>query len=312
MTRWLPGAVLACVGALAVPRTSNAEDNDDPKPQCLLASEEGQDQRDDGHYRAAHESFVVCARDVCPQVIRQWCAKWLRDVEQDTPTIVLGAKDALGNDLTDVNVSLDGAPFATQLDGKPLEADRGEHVLRFERTGSAPIEQKVVLRAGERARDVTVTFPGETEPSKSSAPPSTTVATPARVLLAEPLFSSRHVATGAIALGAIGAGAAGVLFVIESGQDKDAAAGLRSGLASNACAHAPTTATCQSLSDKVAAQHHETTIATVLFAGAGALAASAAVTWLLWPHAQSSQSQATAWIAATPGGAMLHLRHSFR
>jgi hypothetical protein len=307
-------SIFACAAAaLALPRALRAEDKSDDKLQCLAASEQGQNQRDDGHYRAARESFLACARDACPKVIRQYCTRWVRDLDRDSPTVVLGARDSRGNDVTDVNVSLDGAPFATRLDGKPLEVDTGEHVLRFERPGGAPVEQKLVLRAGERARVVTVTLPSDEQPADTSAVEASAPAIgPGESRRAESLLSSRNVATAAIALGALGAGGTAAFFFVESGQNKDSAASLRSGLASNACSHAATTATCQSLGAKVDAQHRDATIGTTLLVGAGVLAAGAVATWLLWPQQDSSAPKTLGWIVVTPAGAMLQLAQSFR
>jgi hypothetical protein len=291
------------------PSVSVAEDKPDGKKECLVASEQGQNQRDDGRYRAARESFLSCARDVCPRVITQSCTRWLRELDQDAPTVVLGAKDGQGSDLTDVKVSFDGSPFAAVLDGKPIEADAGEHVLRFERDGSAPVEQKLVLRAGEKARVVTVTLPSVNGPAPTpeAAPPPAPEEAPRPP---EPLLSAHHVTAAALAVAALGAAGTGVFFLMQSNQDGDGAATLRGGLAPNACAHG-TTPACQTLNDKVNSQHQEMTIATALFAGAGALAAGAIVTWLVWPQSSGPPPQATGWLVPTQGGATLHLGGSF-
>jgi hypothetical protein len=292
---------------LALPAVSSAQGTPDDKQDCLTASEQGQNQRDDGLYRAARGSFVRCARDVCPKLIAQSCTRWLRELDQDAPTVVLGAKDDQGNDLTDVTVTLDGQPFATVLDGKPVESDAGEHVLRFERSGSVPTEQKLVLRAGEKARLVTVTLrsvmaPAEPQPVKPPTEPQ--AETPPA-----PLFSAHHVTAGAFALGAVAALGVGAVFTVASNQDKDSAGALRTNLPSDACTHA-STATCQSLSDKVASQYRDMNLATGLFTGAAVLAAGAIVTWLVWPSSDSPQP-ATGSIAPVPGGAVLQVAGGF-
>src|SRR5580692_3876063 len=145
--------------SLGVVPAFGADEAPDAKDACIAAAERGQAQRDDGKYRAARDAFVACSQETCPRVIQQSCTKWLHDLEETTPTIVLGAKDEHGNDLTDVTVTLDGAPFATLLDGKPVPLDSGPHVLTFQREGSTPVEQKLVVRAGERARVINVTLP---------------------------------------------------------------------------------------------------------------------------------------------------------
>jgi hypothetical protein len=305
------GVVCALLAALvARSATSKADGAPDPKQECLAASEQGQNDRDDGLYRAARASFVQCARDICPKLVAQSCTRWLRELDQDAPTVVLGAKDDQGNDLTDVAVSLDGQPFATVLDGKPVESDAGAHVLRFERSGSVPTEQKLVLRAGEKARVVTVTLrpvnaptaAGELEPAKPMAPE---VAQPAP----EALFSTRHVAAGALALSAAASAGIGIVLTVLSNQDRSSAAILRTNLSPDACTHS-SSMTCQSLRGKVNAQYQAMNIATGLFAGAGALAAGAVVTWLVWPASEAAQPT-TGSLTPVRGGALLQVAGDF-
>jgi hypothetical protein len=309
MTVRIGGIACGLVATLvALPAISSADGKADEKQECLAASEQGQNQRDDGLYRAARGSFVECSRDVCPKVIAQSCTRWLREIDQDAPTVVLGAKDSHGNDLTDVAVSFDGKPFATVLDGKPIEADAGEHVLRFERDGSVPAEQKLVLRAGEKARVVTVTLRSLDAPVGEAGP--ATHAAPEAEPVPESTFSARHVTAGALALGAVAAAGTGLVLTVLSNQDKSDAASLRANLSSDACTHA-SSPTCQSLSDKVTSQHQDMNIAASLFAGAGVLAVGAVVTWLVWPEPGPPRPPVTGSIAPVEGGAVLHVMGGF-
>jgi hypothetical protein len=313
------GAVLSCAAVVALSCPSRAEDpssdkSDKDKKECLDAAERGQSLRDDGKYRDARESFLSCARDVCPKILVQSCTRWLRELDQDAPTIVLGAKNEEDKDVIDVKVSVDGEPFATVLDGKPLLADSGKHVLRFERDGSVAVEQEVVLRAGERARLVSVLLRSVHRPATTPGPTTTAgpMAADAKPAPPEPLFSPRHVTAGALALGAVAAAATGAFFALESNRNKDGASALRVGLAPNACTHAAATGTCGALGDKVNAQHQEMTVAAALFAGAGGLAAGGIVTWLLWPRSRAPSTHPSGWVAPTRGGATVQVRWGFR
>jgi hypothetical protein len=239
------------------------------------------------------------------------CTKWLRDLDESAPTIVLAAKDDQGNDLTDVNVTFDGAPFVTLLDGKPVEVDVGEHVIRFTREGSLPVEQKLLLRAGEKARVVSAVL-------RSAAPVSDADASAdarAPLALPEPTLSAHHVVAASVALGALAAAGTGIYFLLQSNQDKNDANRLRSGLTgSNACASpAPSVAvSCQALGDSVHSQHNEMNVATGLFIGAGALATSAVASWFLWPKAHAKEPPTTGSVVPVPGGAALQVSGSFR
>jgi hypothetical protein len=152
MRHALAGAVLgamwlAPVGALA-----------DDRAVCLAASESAQDLRDDGHYRRAREALTTCARDLCPAVVRRDCAQWLAELDENGPTVVFGAADAGGNQITAVRVSFDGETVSTAIDGRPVPLDPGSHVVRFEAAGWLPIEQRVVLRPGDKNRVVVARF----------------------------------------------------------------------------------------------------------------------------------------------------------
>jgi hypothetical protein len=284
-------AALVATSLGDVPAFGADETPDDAKDTCIAAAERGQAQRDDGKYRAAREAFVACSQDACPRVIQQSCTKWLHDLEESTPTIVLGAKDEHGTDLTDVTVTLDGAPFATLLDGKPIALDSGPHVLTFQREGGQPVEQKLLVRAGERARVVSVTLP-----SAGGEPSSTGPTEAEKVPPPEPLLSPRHVTASAIALGALVAGGTGLAFVLQSSSNSNTANALRGqpGLQSpSACTANPSSAMCTSLGDAVSSQHTDMNVATGLFVTAGVLLAGAVTTWFLWPKAQPTETPAT-------------------
>src|SRR5258708_23205514 len=74
------------------------------KAECISASDQGQQLRDDGKYTRAREAFARCARESCPVLLRSDCVHWLLDIDQSSASVVVNAKDDKGNDLVDVNV----------------------------------------------------------------------------------------------------------------------------------------------------------------------------------------------------------------
>lgn len=132
---------------------ANAEDAAD---RCASHAEAGQTSRLAGRLRSAREHFISCASDACPRVVRIDCARWLSEVESEQPTVVVRARDADGQDVSDVRVFVDGEKVAERTDGLPIPVDVGERALRFERPGEPAIEQRVIVRSGERGRVVTV------------------------------------------------------------------------------------------------------------------------------------------------------------
>ncbi len=300
-------AVLVLMSARAEAEVPVAVDS---KQQCIAASEQGQSERDEGHYRAARKAFFECARVACPRVVVESCTKWLRDLDDSAPSIVLGATDERGNDLTDVNVTLDGVPLASVLDGKPIEVDAGEHLVRFERAGSQVAQLKLVLRAGEKARVVTAVL----QPSGAggeSAVIERGSAVAGEAVRPEPLLSPRHVTATSLGIATLATATIGVYFITRADQDRGTAANLRSGLPVNACTHA-VSAFCQTLGDTVGAQHREANAANWFFVGAGALAAGAVISWFSWPAPVSTTLPQAAWASPIPGGAVAGVSGSFR
>jgi hypothetical protein len=295
-------ATLLCIARVCI---ADGPGPEDAKTQCVNAADEGQSRRDDGQYRAARACCVTCSRDVCPNIVAQSCMRWLREIGQDAPTVVLGARDEQGADLTDVRVSLDGSPFATQLDGRPIEVAAGEHVFRFDRDAAIAVEKRLVLRAGEKARVVAVTL--------RSALAAAPVSEPACSDLSRrnSRLSPRVVTAASIAVGALAAAGVGAYFVIESDRERGDAAALRGSRPSDACTDADATPTCQSLDAAVGSQHQDVNLATSLFGGAAALAAGAALVWLAWPNGDEAPRRTTAWIEPSERGAALRIGGTF-
>src|SRR5579859_1362442 len=169
MPRALPSAFSVCVLLALASRGEPA--HADTIDACVSAATAGQDLQRAGKLRDARAKFLSCDKRECPAEVRSVCDRLLNAVEASLPTVILGAHDASGADLVAVRVLLDGAPLVESLDGKALTLDPGPHALRFERPGSAPIEQKVVILEAEKNRAVVVTFPSAPPPPE--APPST-------------------------------------------------------------------------------------------------------------------------------------------
>jgi hypothetical protein len=146
----------------------------EPSEVCAVAAERAQPLKRAGQLVRARVELLQCARDACPAVVRADCARWLTDVDGAIPSIVVRALTPAGEDAVAVRVSADGRTVAERLDGKPIALDPGEHTLRYELAGAAPIEARVVLAQGERDRVLRVQFaaPGTVTPSTPATPPA--------------------------------------------------------------------------------------------------------------------------------------------
>jgi hypothetical protein len=165
--RRMHAAVVPLLAGLLLPSPSRADD-----AACVAASEQGLTLRQQGKLHGALQQLAACADASCPAEVKAECAKRIGDVDAAMPTLVLAATDGAGNDLRDVKVSMDGAPLATTLDGRPLKIDPGEHTFRFEAAGQPPVDKKLVLREGEKDRRESVMIGTPAPAPPPAAPPA--------------------------------------------------------------------------------------------------------------------------------------------
>ncbi|HEY6459216.1 MAG TPA: hypothetical protein VIY73_03665 [Polyangiaceae bacterium] len=165
-----PSASSFLVLALVALGPSVAAADDDDKRVCLSSYVEAQAARQEGHLRASQSALDRCGREVCPVVIRNDCVRWLREVTDALPTVVLSATGPDGRDRPDARVSMDGQPLADRLDGRPVGVDPGEHVFHFTLPEGGAIDARVLVREGEKDRAVTGTFPLGAPPPPTAVP----------------------------------------------------------------------------------------------------------------------------------------------
>jgi hypothetical protein len=198
-------ALVLVVAMLPLPARAQSTDE---KMRCASAHEQAQRTRKEGLLRASRDHLLVCAEDACPSVLRVECVKWLSEVDAAMPTVIPSAKDAAGNDLLDVSVSIDGTKVKDRLDGQAIPVDPGGHTFRFARQGQA-VEQKILVREGEKRRAISVAFEAGAQPPKSDTQPAT---------------SSSSVPTATWFLGSLGVVAVGAgvgLYLVGSSQKKE-------------------------------------------------------------------------------------------
>jgi hypothetical protein len=162
---------LGCVAlgvVLVAPRAAAAPTD---VHECVTAAERGQRLRDKLLLKPAQGEFISCARDVCPGPVKSECTKWLADVSDRIPSIVVRATDGAGHDVTDVRVFVDDAPAQERVDGRRLEIDPGPHRIRFERSSFPPKTIEIVAREGEKNRFVDVAIGAEAPPPPPPPPP---------------------------------------------------------------------------------------------------------------------------------------------
>jgi len=249
------------------------------KTQCIDANASAQDLRRAGQLSRAREQLRLCVDASCPALVRSDCTQRLDDLDHVQPSLVLDAKDATGADVVDVQVTIDGQPLATHLDGKPVNVDPGVHALTFETAGSPRVSRTILVKEGDAGRRERVVFRPALAPAPSAPEPATGPTLGARKTLALVLGGG-----GVVALG-LGT-AFGVLASSAWSNAKSACGGSASACTNlaNGSAYRSTTET-------------DGAVSTGTFIAGGALLAAGAV--LFFTGSQSEGGKAHA-LAVTP------------
>jgi hypothetical protein len=306
-----PSVALVLVAGVGPSRRAVAADE---KEACLSAADQGQSLRDEGKYSGAREQFLICSRSICPKLVHDQCTDWLRQIDESIPTVVFVVKDDKGNEVTAVHVIADGKQLTVVADGRPIALDPGPHEIRFERDNpSQSAGVQIVLRAGEKNREVSVAFPSleapspERPPEISPPPPAPVVAVaPERVPETRPapaaVSNARTIASlSLVSAGAVGAGL-GAYFGIESQNEANQGNSTAKALGYGACGAAgnPADPRCKSLSDSRDAQNRDAVLNIVFYSVGAALAAGAVAAWVFWPKPAGEKASVT-WIAPAVG-----------
>lgn len=137
---------------------------------CLSTNDKAQSLRAEKKLREAREQLKVCSQTGCPSAVQRDCAQWLREVEAALPTLSFAAKDASGNDLTDVRVAVDGRVVVEELDGSSVPIDPGKHTFTFDHEGDATVTQELLVNEGDKARKIDVRFGAPSAGDNAEAP----------------------------------------------------------------------------------------------------------------------------------------------
>jgi len=122
---------------------------------CLNVLKEAKAKEQGGELQAARVLLRQCAQNPCSGFVRQQCANRNTKLEMDTPSVVLLVTDAAGGSRTDVQVKVDGEPFASTLDGRALPIDPGMHDFSFIVDGHVFATQRILIVQGQRNRFIT-------------------------------------------------------------------------------------------------------------------------------------------------------------
>jgi hypothetical protein len=279
-------AILVAAGAVARPAAAAGP----TMAECLAANESAIKLHADHKLIQARDQSLVCAAPSCPARVSEVCQARAMNLTATIPTIVFEVTDPSGNVVTEVDVTMDGQPFAARLDGRALTVDPGDHLFRFAMPGEAKVERHVVISEGDRIRHEKVQL--------GSAPVAPLVAPAAPT--AQSRRSTGLGTRGVVGLtvggvGAVGLGVGTVFGVMAMSAWSDVKSACQPGTPSR----------CP-ITDQPAASSKQSTaqtdgaISTVGFIAGGVLVATGAVLFLTGRHREGSTAPTVA-VAPTVG-----------
>jgi hypothetical protein len=126
--------------------------------------------------RAERTQLLVCASASCPVDVRNECVHRVDEVNSAIPTIIFGARDGEGNDLSAVRVIMDTEVLTDRLQGLAIPIDPGAHTFIFETALQQSVWKSFVILQGQKNRTEVITF------SAVPRPPSADGASRSRAL----------------------------------------------------------------------------------------------------------------------------------
>jgi hypothetical protein len=206
--------------------------------------------------------------------------------------------------------ALDGADLTTPAPlPDPIDVMPGHHVLVAKLSPTSNKVAEVDTTAGHVAH---LTFVADPPPPPVAVTPPVTSAAPAEAQAPappppdqatnQPFWTPRTVTAAALGAGAVVAIGFGIVFGVESENNKSTVDGFQQKYGRSGCASivAPNP-DCGTWNNAVNAQNRDANVSNALYFAGGALALGAALSWFFWPkHAHG----ASAWITPEVGQGM--------
>ncbi|HEY3595706.1 MAG TPA: hypothetical protein VGL13_17590 [Polyangiaceae bacterium] len=279
--------------ALALTSVSMAARAANPSAAECLASNNAALRSDNEHrFREERAELLACAAPSCPADIRKECIRRADEIGAAIPTVVFEAKDASGNDLSAVKVTMDREVLTERLDGMAIPVDPGAHTFTLEAPGFPAVQRRFIIRERQRDRLERITFDAGAT-ATSAVTPAVMATVPAPRSAASDEEPSRSAATKVFAILTAGVGVAGVavgtVFGFQARSKRDEA----SVACPNVCAN----------SQGVDQWHDAKTagnISTIGFIVGGVGLATGAIIWIAGKPEQTSAPSAQ--VGLLPGG----------
>lgn len=140
---------------------------------CIQSYEATQTLRKSNKPREAYAEAVKCGVESCPAVLSKDCQKWAAELDATFASVVFEVKGNAGEPLSNVKVTANGQPLVERLDGSPVPVAVGEIKFHFESPEGRglPVDQTVTVKAGEKAKKVSVTLGKPPPPAQAESKP---------------------------------------------------------------------------------------------------------------------------------------------
>lgn len=147
--------VSACLVASAFIATA-AQAQTAPTRECIDAHANGQVARGQGQLLQAQSYFLSCAVEICPQIIRDDCARFGAEVQAALPSVIVVAQSSSGRPASSASVQVDASPEAVPVDGRAVSVDPGQHVFKVRAADGSEASVTTQIRDAEKDRRVVV------------------------------------------------------------------------------------------------------------------------------------------------------------
>lgn len=287
--RIVVASLAVALAMTATPHTARAQDAD----ACINASESSLSLRKAGKLIDARKALATCAAPACPDPVKSSCQQRMQDIDRAVPSVVFQVKDAAGNDVPSVKISVDGQPRDERV-GTAMSLDPGTHTFTFDAPGLPSATKTLVIVEGVKDRPEVVTLgtPAPAAPAPAAAP--TTEQPPAA---ASGGSSQKTIGLVVGGVGIAGLAVGTVFGLMASSSWSTAQSEQQKGLWP------------QDSNDQKTASN-QATVSTIGFIAGGVLVAGGAILWLTAPSASSTPAVGLA-PSAGPGGGGALLRGTF-
>jgi hypothetical protein len=212
-------------------RRADAKPEGKKPPGCSTTQKRAAELEDAGWLREAREMYRRCMVPACGSMERT-CGIAVIRLDGEIPSVTPVVSDIAGVPVTDVEVTMDGQPFAQTLDGRALAVDPGVHAFVFRRGGVVFATRKVMIVQGQHG-PLSVSYqPGWPPPGRAESATEPEPAEPPK-----PRSTLETVLPyAALGLGVLGVGT-GALFTYWGKTDNDQLAKCSPNCSAGAVAH---------------------------------------------------------------------------